>query len=89
MCHFFILSKKNCKFFKKIHLTLLDTFLVYSSSMNIKIDLKEMIETAKKINLLYVEDDEIVRTKTGSLLRLLFQNIDIAQNGEEGLMKYQ
>ncbi len=67
----------------------MDTFLVYSSSMNIKIDLKEMIETAKKINLLYVEDDEIVRTKTGSLLRLLFQNIDIAQNGEEGLMKYQ
>jgi len=43
----------------------------------------------KNINLLYVEDDSVVREYTGELLSKIFDNIIIAVDGEDGLQKYQ
>ena len=45
-------------------------------------------EKAKKMSVLYVEDEELLRNKTGSMLSKLFQNVDLAVDGKEGLDKY-
>jgi YesN/AraC family two-component response regulator len=45
-------------------------------------------EKSKNISVLYVEDEELLRNKTGSMLNKLFQNVDLAINGKEGLDKY-
>lgn len=46
-----------------------------------KLDTKEL----KTITLLYVEDDEIVRTQTNIVLQKLFKKVFVANDGAEGL----
>ncbi len=46
-----------------------------------QIDLKEL----KKIIILYVEDDDIIRTQTLSLFEKIFKKVYSASNGEEGI----
>ncbi|NOQ30328.1 MAG: diguanylate cyclase [Helicobacteraceae bacterium] len=49
---------------------------------------KELIEYTKDLSLLYVEDDDLVRTNMSILLKNFFPNILTAKNGEEGLSLY-
>ncbi len=42
----------------------------------------------KKFNLLYVEDDEIIRLEFSQLLSNFFSNIFVAKDGKEGLRTY-
>lgn len=46
-----------------------------------QIDLKEL----KKITILYVEDDDTIRTQTLSLFEKIFKKVYSASNGEEGI----
>lgn len=55
---------------------------------NINIVIKLLKEKAKKISVLYVEDEELLRNKTGSMLSKLFQNVELAVDGKDGLEKY-
>jgi len=50
-----------------------------------KLDTKEL----KTITVLYVEDDEMIRTQTKSVFEKVFKNIFIAVDGEEGLSVYK
>ncbi len=50
---------------------------------------KELLETAKDIQLLYVEDDEKLREDTLRLLSTFFNDITVAKNGKEALEKYK
>ncbi len=49
------------------------------------IELKKSIE----IKVLYVEDNEEVRTETLNLLKQLFNTVEVAANGKEGLEKFK
>ncbi len=48
-------------------------------------ELKTIIEYAKDITVLYVEDDEDARKELSGLLKIFFINILVAGNGKEGL----
>ncbi|MCF6206795.1 MAG: response regulator [Sulfurovum sp.] len=50
--------------------------------------LHELLEQTGPLHILYVEDDKEVRESMHDLLHLYFEDIDIAENGEEGLSKY-
>jgi len=52
-------------------------------------DIKNLVELVKDFKVLYVEDDENVRKEIYDLLKLIFNNIDTAENGAEGLKKYK
>ena len=49
---------------------------------------KEIIELTKKLKVLYVEDDTILRKDTTSLLLNYFENVDTAVDGLDGLNMY-
>lgn len=49
---------------------------------------KSVYEYSQFLRLLYVEDDEDLRNETCSLFEPLFSHVDTAQNGQEGLDKY-
>ena len=49
----------------------------------------ELIPYTQDLSLLYVEDDAIVRMTTSTLFDDLFDNIVIANDGDDGLQKYQ
>ena len=53
------------------------------------IDLKELSSKTKGIRVLYVEDEENVREQTMMILKILFEDIDAAFDGEDGWSKYQ
>lgn len=46
-------------------------------------------ELLKKINVLYVEDEESVREFTGKTISSIVHNIVVAQNGQEGLEEFK
>ncbi len=50
--------------------------------------LKELLPFSNSLNILFVEDNNIVRDQTIKMLKKIFQNIDSANNGKEGLLKY-
>ncbi len=50
--------------------------------------LKELLPFSKKLNILFIEDNEEVRNQIVKMLHNIFENIDTAQNGEEGLALY-
>lgn len=52
-------------------------------------EIKELITKSKRFNVLYVEDCEDVRNQTIGLLNIFFDNVDVAENGQEGLSKYK
>ena len=41
-----------------------------------------------KFTLLYVEDDDVIRTELSSILENLFKSVKIASNGKEALRTY-
>ena len=53
------------------------------------IDIKLILENSKDLNVLYVEDDKDLRESTFKLLDNFFSRVDVAQDGKEGLEKYQ
>jgi DNA-binding response OmpR family regulator len=53
-----------------------------------KQNLIRLSELANNLNLLYVEDDKILQTKTKQILEELFASVDCADNGQEGLDEY-
>jgi len=52
-------------------------------------DINKLVETTKKYNVLYIEDDVHVQQDTKSIFESLFFSIDIANDGLEGLEKYK
>ncbi len=48
-----------------------------------------IIEEIRGLKILYVEDNTIVRISMSEMLRDIFDTIDTASNGEEGLEMYQ
>ena len=52
-------------------------------------DIKKLMQKTKKFNILYVEDDEVVREQMVMILKMLFNKIDVAENGEEALEEYK
>ena len=51
--------------------------------------LHELLLNVDDVRLLYVEDNKSVRESTVDLLKMYFSDIDVAENGEEGLEKYR
>ena len=51
--------------------------------------INEIQSLTKNIKVLYVEDDKNVQEQTKMMFDLLFERVDVADNGEEGLEKYQ
>ncbi len=50
--------------------------------------IKLLKEHAKELTVLYVEDEELIRSNTAEFLRLLFKRVDEAADGELGLDQY-
>ncbi len=48
-------------------------------------NLKKIISITKNIKVLYIEDNQDVRIQTLKMLKIFFDDITIANNGEEGL----
>lgn len=53
------------------------------------IDIKETYEYTKNLTVLYVEDNESVRDASVSIFSEFFAQVDAANDGEEGLLKYK
>lgn len=53
------------------------------------IPVQELISRTKKLKLLYVEDNEDARNFTLEMLTRFFDHISVAENGIEGLKKFQ
>jgi len=51
--------------------------------------IEQLYKVTKGLTLLFVEDDEQLRIKMASMFDELFKRVDIAENGKEGLNKYQ
>jgi len=54
-----------------------------------KSSMKETKSLSKKLNILYVEDDDLARAATVEMLENLFDNISLAKDGLEGLSLYK
>lgn len=52
------------------------------------INFKTLQTISKDLSLLYVEDDQSIRDKTAVIFKNLFNHIDIAEDGQEGLELY-
>jgi diguanylate cyclase (GGDEF)-like protein len=50
---------------------------------------KDLLKFSSSLDILYVEDDEILKEATLCILNNLFGNVDSASNGKEGLEKYK
>ena len=53
-----------------------------------EIDNKLILESSKTLNVLYVEDDEILRNSTQKIFSNYFKGVDTAVDGEDGLKKF-
>ena len=51
--------------------------------------LNRIIKTTKNLRILYVEDDEDMLIVVSDMFESIFQSVDIATNGEEGLVKFK
>ncbi|MDF1874609.1 response regulator [Sulfurimonas sp. SAG-AH-194-I05] len=54
-----------------------------------KIDDILILENSKKLTVLYVEDDAVLRESTQELFVTFFQQVDIGIDGKDGLLQYQ
>ncbi len=54
-----------------------------------QIDNKLIFENSKSLNVLYVEDDDVLRKITMKLFSNYFNNVDVAVDGLDGLGKYE
>jgi len=50
---------------------------------------QEDIQTLQKLNVLYVEDDDVIQETFGKILQKVFAQVIMASNGDEGLTLYQ
>ena len=50
--------------------------------------IKSIKAKTKNFSILYVEDEKELRESSSRFLRKIFPNVDIADNGQEGLEKY-
>jgi len=50
--------------------------------------IKDLHKYSQNLNVLYVEDDEKLREETTVLFKMLFKKIDTAEDGEDGLQKF-
>lgn len=57
--------------------------------MEIEINIVKLKKYAAECSVLYVEDDELIRTQTASFLGRFFSDIVLAEDGEIGLSKYK
>lgn len=57
--------------------------------MEIEINIVKLKKYAAECSVLYVEDDELIRTQTASFLGRFFSDIVLAEDGEIGLKKYK
>ena len=48
----------------------------------------EILEYSKKLNVLYVEDDDGVRNSTHNLLKIFFNSVETSVDGQDGLQMY-
>lgn len=55
---------------------------------NKMVDLLDILKYTQNIRVLYVEDEVMTRQTMGKLLKNYFNNLDIAEDGREGLDKY-
>ena len=53
-----------------------------------KIDNKLILQYSKNLTVLYVEDDDSLRTTTGEIFKNYFLKVDFAVDGKDGIEKY-
>jgi len=53
------------------------------------LDFKTLKKLYTTLNILYVEDDEILLENTASIFRSIFENVNLASNGQEALLQYK
>ena len=51
-------------------------------------DINQILQFSKKLTLLYVEDNKAIKDMTLMLLKNFFNNIIVAEDGEDGLEKF-
>ena len=51
-------------------------------------DFQKVFQYSKNLTILYVEDDEQLRSETYDVLEDFFEVVDISTNGKEALEKY-
>jgi predicted signal transduction protein with EAL and GGDEF domain len=51
--------------------------------------LKDITKITQRMNVLFVEDDELVKDVTSRILHTFFPNLDLASNGLEGIEKFK
>lgn len=49
---------------------------------------KDLHKFSKELNVLYVEDDQVLRKETETFFKMLFKSIDTAEDGSDGLQKF-
>ena len=52
------------------------------------ITIKNLQKFSLRLKMLYVEDNDSLREETGKVFEPLFERVDLASNGKEGLEKY-
>jgi len=52
------------------------------------IDNKLILEYSKNLNVLYVEDDEVLRNATNRIFSNYFKHVALAVDGQDGIEKY-
>jgi YesN/AraC family two-component response regulator len=52
-------------------------------------NIEELVAKTKKLSLLFVEDEDNVRAETLSMLKILFEHVDEAENGIIALEKFK
>lgn len=52
-------------------------------------DIKKLYKISKKLNVLYVEDDLLLRKRTANIFKGIFNSVDNASNGKEALDLYE
>lgn len=57
--------------------------------MENNIDLKSMLEYTKELNVLYVEDDRLIREETSVVFEKFFKKVFVANDGHDGLESYK
>jgi len=51
-------------------------------------ELSELLQFTRDLNVLFIEDDENFRKETTDILEILFNSVNVSTNGIEGLKKY-
>ena len=55
----------------------------------LNLNFKLLKELSQQFSLLYVEDDKIIRDKTATIFKNLFDKVDVAENGVEAIELYK